>query len=369
MEITYRFLDTDSKSDISQWQDLHSVCFKQDISSNFWDYIKANPFHKKTKPLVFIARAGERIVGSLSVIPSPITEYREGIIIQYNSLLLCKAMVHPDYQKKGIFSHLLKVAIETAKSEGYDIIITISNNPYSYQSVIRSGFHDVAAIRWSRVFLSRDTVFSTYIDALNLPSMIKKILISSFSECYSRLVPRGGHSYKIKQGDISEFIEEIKILHNSTRPYGSIYGTRTTDLIQWKFIGDDTNIKCFTVWEDEKMIGYAIIQLKKDGKNAYIVDIFFSKNQKLVISELVGEVSTYLKHKKFQILWISVVENNTILSNFFTLRNGFFRRSLKGGKLKKPQLLVCPLNNTTIQTLCFDKNHWNIQLTDTGFLE
>lgn len=371
MEIRYRFLDPTSNSDISQFLDLYSVCFQQDITNTFWDYIfLENPFYKKTKPLIFLAETDGKIVGSFSAIPSPLAQYRKDTISRYNSLLLCKGMVHPDYRKNGIFGNLLKNALATAESEGYDFLLTISDNFISYQSFIRTGFCDVAAMRWSRLFLSKNTVFSVYIDGLPLPPIVKKFLIASCSFLYARLVPRTNHQYEINNGDASEFIEKIEHFYASPRRDDGIYGSRSLRFTQWKFDRKDACFKCFTINEKEIMLGYALVQLNENGKNAYIVDISVHPHNKAVITELIGAITTSLKENNFNAVWSYMVENDTILSNFFTFRNGFFIRSSKGGKLKKSRLLVYPLKSTLAQASCLDENAWNIQAVDTClFLE
>jgi GNAT superfamily N-acetyltransferase len=366
MQITYRFLDTQSDSEISQWLHLYSVCFEVEITKNFWDYFYLdNPFYKKTKPLIFVALADNRIVGSLSAVPSRLTEYRENIPFLYSSLLICKGMVHPDFRKKGIFSYLLKNAMETGKSEGYDIVLATSNNVYSYQSLLRSGFHDVAAMRWSRLFLSWDAAYSVYFEALHLPLAAKKIIISSFSCWYSRIVPCNYHSYQIVQGDASEFIEEIENFYASIHPCEGIFGCRTTQFMRSKFVRKDARIRCFAIRDRQKMLGYAIVHLNKNGKNAYIVDIVFSRNTKTLISELIGEINTFLKKNNFQTVWTYMVENDTILSNFFTLRHGFFYTIFRRGDIKKTRLLATPLKKTLAQASGLDKDLWNIQAIDT----
>lgn len=371
MEITYRFLDTESDSDISQWLDLFSLCFQQEITNNFWNYIfMENPFYKKTKPLIFIAHDEEKIVGSFSAIPSQLVEYHKDTNILYNSLLLCKGMVHPAYRKKGIFANLLKNALQTAESEEYDLVLTISNNPYSYQSFIKTGYYDIAAMRMSRLFLSRDTVFSAYIHRLHLPHTVKKILIASVSFLYTQLAPRNNDHFEIKQGDASEFIGEIEKFNTSNQRNNGIYGNRSHRFLHWTFVREDACFKCFTIRDKKELLGYALVQLKEKGKYAFIVDICVSVHKKNVIEDLIGEISIYLKEKNFQTLWTYMVENDTILSNFFTLRNGFFVRSSNAGKLKKSRMLVYPLKKTRAQPSYMDKNMWNILPVDTClFLE
>lgn len=371
MEISYRFLDTKSKSDISQWLKLYSVCFQQDITKTFWNNIfLENPFYTKTKPLIFIAETKGKIVGSFSAIPSPLVQYHKETIYRYNSLLLCKGMVHPDYRKHGIFGTLLKNAMATAGSEEYDFLLTISDNFISYQSFIRAGFYDVAAMRWSRLFLSENTVFSAYINGLHLPRIVKKFLIAACTYVYAGLVPRNNHQYQIKHGDASEFIEKIEHFYASPRRDDGIYGSRSLRFTQWKFDRKDARSKCFTISEKGIMLGYALVQLKEKGKNAYIIDIGVYPHNKAVITELIGEITTFLKENNFNAVWSYMVENDTILSTFFTFRNGFFIRSSKGGKLKKSKLLGYPLKKILAQASCLDENAWNIQAVDTClFLE
>ena len=181
-----------------------------------WNHIHvANSFYKKKIPLILIAVADKKIVGSISLIPSPIQEYRNNSLNPYNSLLVCKAMVHPDYQRKGIFGSLLKKSKELAESEGYDTLITFSNNPFSFQGFQRSGFHDVASMRWLKTYLSMDATVSKHVAPLRLPRIAKKIMVSLCTCVYSLATPLIQHPYQLKYGVISEFIEQISEFSNS----------------------------------------------------------------------------------------------------------------------------------------------------------
>ena len=366
MNITYRFFDTNSESDIYQWLDLHSICFQYDISQNLWDIIHLkNPFYNKTKPLILIAELDKKIVGSVSLIPSPIQEHRNNTVILYNSLLICKAMVHPDYRKKGIFNHLLKNSMDVATYEGYDTLLTVSDNPYSYKSFVRIGFHDVAAMRWSKVYLSIDTASSHYFDTLKLPRIVKKIFVSLISFFYSQLISLGEHSYQLKYGDITEFVEEITNFFISNQSHEGIFGIRTNPFIQWRFCRNDEYFKCFTLWDSEIMIGYLIIQYKEGEKNAFIVDMCLSNDKTSLISILTKESQEYLKKNKFQRLSVYMMEKDSNLSKFFSFRNGFFIQSSEPGKLNKSRFLMYALNKNLVKTFFSDKNNWNLQSVDT----
>jgi predicted N-acetyltransferase YhbS len=366
MDITYRFLDPGSESDISQWLDLHSVCFQYKITRYLWDHIyMANPFYKKTKPLILIAEVDTKMVGSLSLLPSPIQEHRRNSTISYPSLLMCKGMVHPDYQKRGVFNHLSKNILDIAESEGYDSVLGFSNSPFSYQSLTRTGFQDLAAMRWSKTYLSIDTTVSKYVDTIRLPQIVKKIIVPLFSRFYSLLTPHVKHSYQLQYGNIYEFIEQITEFTNSTNPNGGIFGIRTNNFIRWRFFRDDACFKCLTLMDDGRMLGYLILQYKEGDKDAFIIDMWLSNNDKFLISILMSEIRQYLKKNNFQKLWVYIVENDSNLSTFFSLRNGFFIRSPKAGKSNKSRFLRYTLNKNLANPSLLDKKNWNIQSSDT----
>lgn len=91
-------------------------------------------------------------------------------------------------------------------------------------------------------------------------------------------------------------------------------------------------------------------------------------NDKFFISILISETRQYLKEDKFQKLWVYIVENDSNLSDVFSLRNGFLIRSSKAGKLNKSRFLIYALNKKLANPSFSDKKNWNIQSCDTCWL-
>ena len=240
-------------------------------------------------------------------------------------------MVHPDDQRKGIFGSLLKKSIELAESEGYDMLITFSNNPFSLQGFLKIGFHDIASMRWLKTYLSIDTTVSKYVDSFPIPLGVKKIILSLFSRFFSLLTPLVKHSYQLQHGTISEFTGQLTKF-SSYNSNGGMSGVRTKDFIQWRFFRDDTCFRCLALVEHERMVGYLILQCKKGDKDAFIVDMRVSNNDKSLIPILMSETRRYLKKNNFLKLWVYIQENDSNLSNFFSLRNGFFCTIFKSRK-------------------------------------
>ncbi len=247
-------------------------------------------------------------------------------------------MVHPDFQKKGIFSQLFKKSMETAESEGYDIMLVIPNSPYSYQHFQKIGFYDIAGMERFKFHLSPDTLTSKYVNSTPLPVSVKKLLVFTGSFLYSRLIPRVNHSYEIGYRDISECIGQISDVNNSDPVFEKIQGIRSNAFIRWKFFQEGAVFKCLTLSEQGKILGYLIIQYKEGDNNAFVVDMDISKNDRSVISGLIAEARHNLKKNNFERLWIYIMENDSLLSNFFSLRNGFLPRTPKSGKLQQIQI-------------------------------
>jgi predicted N-acetyltransferase YhbS len=364
MEINYRFLDAGSDTEISRWLNLYTICFHHQVSRKFWDWAhRENPFYLHEKPLVFIAETGNRIIGAVSLIPSPlhVTPYADPCPL--NSCLVCKAMVHPEYQGKGIFSSLLKNAITHTREEGYDLLITFSNNPYSFQGFTRAGFLPVTEITQSKYYLSAEGPFKNYL--AGLPGFMRRITGLPFLWLFSRLIPAVPHTYLVEFRDATECREDIERIYALHHADSGIYGMRTAPFIQWRFSYPQFHFKCLTLREGEEILAYLVIEYRHEGKTALIVDIFVRDNNESLIPILVRELIGILKNDQFDSIWTYFIERNGGIFNFFSLRHGFFSRESSTDTKTKPRFLYFPLKEQLRVERFSDKNQWNIQSADT----
>jgi|GEM_PF-3161362 len=364
MEIIYRFFSVDSDSDIIQWLDLHKICFQRTVSREFWHWIHmGNPFYTKTKPMIVIAETENRIVGSVSLIPIhlQITANHEHRVL--TSCLVCKAMVHPDYQNRGIFSSLLKKGIKLTREEGYDLLITFSNNPYSYQGFVQQGFQYVTDVIQSKYYISPDRLSKKYTAVL--PGQIRKHINRSLSRIYSLLLPEIHHTFRICYNEISEVTEEIYRIHFPDNTGSGIFGGRTPEFIRWRLSSDGIHFKCLSLWDKDKMLAYLIIGIQDRRKSALIADLFSRENDKSLILILVNEAVTILKKENFNSFWTYLLDRNWDLSTIFSLRYGFIRRPSGAGNNAKLRFLCFPLSDPVCDADFSDKNLWNIHSLDS----
>ena len=89
--------------------------------------------------------------------------------------------------------------------------------------------------------------------------------------------------------------------------------------------------------ENGRMVGYVILQYKEGDKDAFIVDMCLSNDDKFLISILMSETRHYLKKNNYQKLWVYITENDSNLSNFFSLRQRIFYPTPKSGETQEIQ--------------------------------
>jgi GNAT superfamily N-acetyltransferase len=363
MEIIYRFLNAGSDAEIQQWLELYRICYQHSVSREYWHWIHmGNPFYKKTKPLILIAEINSRIVGSVSIIPSPLQVTPDQNHCTLDSCLICKAMVHPEYQQRGIFSSLLNNAIQQAKDENYDLLITFSNNPYSYQSFVDAGFTYVTEIIQSKYYLSADGPLKKKIGWI--ASIFGKTIGFPLS-IRTQFIPAIHPTLRTDYRDATECCWEIDRISASPRASSGVYGVRTLPFIRWRFSYPGFNFKCLSLWEGDQMLAYLIIEYQERGKNAIIVDIFIRNNDEFLILTLVSELVTILEEGHFNSLQTYFIARNESVLDYFSLWHGFINRSLVSDKQTQLRFLCYPLKENLGNVNFSEKNQWTIQSADT----
>jgi hypothetical protein len=364
MGINYRYLNGESEAEILQWLDLYRICYQHSVSREFWHWIHIdNPFYKKSKPLIFIAESEGCIVGSVSLFPSQLTVSDHNTDYTLESCLLCKAMVHPELRGQGIFSTLLKNAQKLMRDEGYDLILTFTNNPYTYRSFIHADFVYISEMVQPKIYISTYGPFNKFISYL--PKGLKEIIGYPITCIYQRLLPNTAHKYQIQYKNVFECFEEIDKIHATYHHNYGIYGTRTSKFFRWRFSLKGVNFKCLSLWEGKKMLAYIIFEYPNSGKNALISDLFVHKGSEILIQILVSEAVVILKKDNLDSILTYNLERTWNLSKIFSFRHGFINRSLIVNRTPKSHFLFYLLNKKHPFPFFADKNNWNIQSADT----
>jgi len=366
MEITYQLLDVCSEAEIIQWLELYQICYFRKVGREYWHWIhQGSPFFKNQKPMVFVAKCNNQIIGSVSLIPSPLRITNGQVSRTLNSCLVCKAMVKPEFQKRGIFSSLLHNATEQAKYDEYDLLVTFSNNDNSHKGFIKAGFSSITNIIQSKCYLSSKTPLK------NFPSMLPGFLRTTIGYPISwlcrQLLPIPRHNYRVEFRDVTKYHEAVELIAASHYTGGTcIRGVRTPSFIQWRFSYPGLWFKCLSLWDNETMLAYVIIEYQDGDKNALIIDIFVRDDDNSLLTILIGELTAILYQEQFDSVQTYFLKTDRGVSNFFTLRHGFIDRTRGKGKKNTSVRFLCYPLNESMGVTDFSKNvHWNIQAADT----
>lgn len=368
MEINYRLLDLSADAEIQQWLELFQICFHDSMDRDYWHWLhEKNPLYRKTKPLVFIAERDNRIVGSISVIPSQIQVKTHQDHCFLNLGYLYGAMVHPEFQRQGISSTLLKNAITLTKDEGYDLLTVCTTNIYAYQSLVHAGFTYVTSFKKSKGYLSFDGLLKNYIPVI--PQNICKKIGFPISRIFARLFPKISHNLQVHYGDLTEYQGEINKIHTLDHSHKGVYHRRTLPFIQWRFSAPDIQSKCVSLWDGEMMLAYLILDYPFTKKNVLIEDMFALKDDEYLISIIMSEAVAILKNANMDSMWTYLIEKEGHHLKIFSVRNGFIWHSSGLKTIPMARYLYFPLTEDLhTETFSYEKQ-WNLMVADFWFFE
>jgi hypothetical protein len=362
-KISYRRLDATVDTDISAWLELHQLCFQMSMDRETWRWIHMNnPFYKKSLPLIIVAESEGKIVGSVSIIPSPLNNSSDKDLIPLSSCLVCKAMVHPGWRNRGIFSTLLKNAITISQEDGFDLLLTIANNPYSFRSFVRAGFIHISDSTQKNRYLSPDSLFKNYCGPITR-HLNKKIVIPFFN-LFTGRVSNSRHEYVIRYGPVAEVVKDIEDLHFNNPRFSGIYGLRNIMFTRWRFCREGGNVRCLTIWKKNQLFGYVVLGFSHEGKAGIILDLSVRDSNTQLFQILVNETINILTKNHAGTLSISLINRDWDLNRVFSIRNGFLKSHILSGKEKSHILYYCIKEKPGMEFLQ-EKNSWNLQACDT----
>lgn len=205
-----------------------------------WQYRK-NP---EGKALVLLAKDDSKnnlIVGSNTIIPIKLLVDNEEII----SSLACNVQVHPNYQKKGVFSNLLSSMSSEATEKGISSLFAVPNEN-SFNSFIKEGSIEITQLP----LLVRPIKFSQYFQ-----NPLNKIL-SIFDYLWKTKI--SDETVQEFDGNFDNF-QSLLLLLSERVP---VLLKRNTEFFKWRYLEHPTKkYKIFVLKEKNIIIGYIIIRI------------------------------------------------------------------------------------------------------------
>ncbi|MCB0401998.1 MAG: GNAT family N-acetyltransferase [Flavobacteriales bacterium] len=163
-----------------------------------------------------------------------------------------QTMVHPNFQRRGLFSSLTNKVIEIAKEEAVDVIFNFPNHN-SYQPFLKLQFKPLNGLKY---WISPGA-FGSFIRQFNPMALRKPFLVNKISEHNSLT--------------LEHFDRLAKGVHAYAFP-NTLYPNRTYDFLKWRFF--TYAMHHYEVIESE--LGWAIVRVGKRGgfTEAQIMDVF-----------------------------------------------------------------------------------------------
>ncbi|MCO6499215.1 MAG: GNAT family N-acetyltransferase [Vicingus serpentipes] len=241
-----------------------------------------------------------------------------------------QTMVHPNFQRKGLFSSLTKKVIEIAKEQSVDVVFNFPNNN-SYQPFLKLNFKPLNGLKY---WISPGHL-GTFLKQFNPISFKKPFLVN-----------------KINQYE-TETLKAFEKVAKGVHPYAIsnvLYPNRSYDFLKWRYFTHAMHQ--YKIIESD--LGWAIVRIGKRGSftEAQIMDVFPKKEfTASFLKSIKKKIKTQLKIGLiiFNMSEAHPLNKKMISSGFISLPN----------KLK---FCVFPLNETGEKYL--DRSNWVITATE-----
>jgi len=271
-----------------------------------WQY-RNNPKGKAVVLLAYDESNHNLIVGTNTIIPISLLIDQEEIL----SSLACNVQVHPDYQKKGIFSQLLSSMPLIAKMKNISSLFAVPNEN-SFPAFINEGSSEI----------------------IQLPLLVRPIKLSRyFNFPINKILKIFDNYWNVKTSSLSvveEFNESFqnfeKILEKISKRV-SIIQNRNKDYLKWRYLDHPTRkYQIYTLKQNDELVGYIIIKIhilnnKKIGVILdYVVD---SDTNETFLKQLIEKALDYFWSNNAS---ISIVTSRSgLLENKLLRQKGFFQ--------------------------------------------
>ncbi len=302
---------TDSEKEKQEILELTKKTYGDDAeisnSSYFnWQY-RDNPQGKAVILLAYDELNHNQIIGTNTIIPISLLIDQDKIL----SSLACNVQVHPDHQKKGIFSKLLSSMSTEAKIKKISSLFAIPNDN-SFHAFINEGSSEI----------------------IQLPLLIRPIHLSRyFNSPINKIIKIFDNHWKVKSSSL-DMIEEFngnfqhfeKLLQKISKRV-SIIQNRNKEYLKWRYLDHPTRkYQIFILKQNDELVGYIILRIhtinnKKIGVILdYIVDS--TANEKSLQKLIEKALDYFWKHE----VSISIVTSRSgLLENKLLKKSGFFQ--------------------------------------------
>jgi GNAT superfamily N-acetyltransferase len=238
---------------------------ERNIEQWTWQY-RSNP---AGKGMVFLADSDGRVVGHYAIIP---TLFKVGLTEVLGSQSV-DTITHADFQKKGIFTTLARLAYKEARSQGVRLVYGYPNR-FSHQGLVkRLEFREIARIP---KYAMPTTLKGHLLGVTTKPEVMRRL---SFLSRLGASRARGKRLPKAEETSIIEraprFGGEYDELWNAAADNLKVAVVRNADYLNWRYTErPESEYNLFEARGDKSILGFVVGRtLNRDSwKEGYIVD-------------------------------------------------------------------------------------------------
>jgi len=323
--------------------------FRRSFGSDYyeWKYFR-NPIQAGE---AWIVEDKEKIIGLLGITPKKIKILNKTIV----GAELGDALTHPDYQRQGIFSSLVKITLDKSLEKGINLIYGESNKR-TLPGERKSGYEVVPYLG-----------LKNFIKPLNIKKIISlksrnKMLTASAASLMKILLYKFSNikqTYKInKYCKVSKILSfDIKLdnfFEYASNRYDIIL-ERNQEYLNWRYIEHPDNYDIYLARDTNKILGYLITKIGFYAhlKVGYIVDFITVEDVNVFKNLLLVAMNEF--HKK-----------NADLISCWALKKSMYAKVIKKtGFLPFKSIPVIIYKSEIGKKIINGKYKWHFTMGDT----
>ncbi len=236
--------------------DLWRVSFGYGMSEELWNWkYLQNPL-ASPDPEVIVALDNGEIVGARPFLPAEMWLGNEKIRTAQH----CDTMVHADHRNKGIFNRMGQFAIQYLRENGYALSYGFPG-PISRPGFLRQGW---------RIVVETEIMFKAiHPQKLISHKLGSKLLGSGLGFFYDKILnidKTGSETPSPFQVSVfDQFMDELREV-DTLRDKKVIDLVRSEGYLRWRFDWHpEHNYKYVLAKRDDKLLGYAVVRVRKEG--------------------------------------------------------------------------------------------------------
>ena len=240
----------------AQLLDLFRASFGRDINPDFWHWKHAGNYLSPADPEVIAAVENDRIVGARPFLFVEMWLGNEKVKAAQH----VDTMVHPEYQKRGVFNLVGQFSINYLRENGYALSYGFANR-LSRQGFMRQGYRVIGATDIMFKLLRPRRVMSHQLKNKAL-SNIAGFLYDKFMTRKTR--KQSGLPATIRFTVAEQFTEELRQV-DTLRDEKAVDLVRSEDFLRWRYDAHPHfKYRYIILKREEELAGYAVISPRRE---------------------------------------------------------------------------------------------------------